>query len=291
MTKRPTVEASLRSRWLGHRLRELREDRGFVLKHIAEAMDVSFGDIKTAEHGLKLFNVSQVGRLLELYGIHDRYERDRLLSLARDAWRLHRWENHADVPPLSPSELDCLWLESNAQEIRCHSPGRVPDLLQLPDYAEAVVRRSASEPVFEPYVAWWRWAAGERQRALYDVPTLAAFRFVVAEAVLHRPVDDPDLTGRQLERMNQLAQLPHVTLQVLPASARYTPGHDSRFTVYELHPPYPMIATSHELGGPVMHEERHAELYDNAFGELSRLALDAATSAEVIAEAATQSAK
>ncbi|BCB84450.1 DUF5753 domain-containing protein [Phytohabitans suffuscus] len=278
-----TVEPSLRSRWLGRQLRALREDHGFTLRHVAELAGLRLAEVKAAELGTHLLEVSQVEALMELYLVRDQYARYRLVNLARIARHLRRWEGSADAPPLSKEMLDCLWLEARAVHIRCFSATLLPDLLQLPAYAEAVAEQAGGAAV-----SWWGWACTERQRALYG-PPLTSLRVVVAEAALLRPPGRSSaVVCDQLQHLADAARLPHLTLQVLPTAAPYVPGMDGSFTIYEPVPPQPRVAVVHGLNGIFIHEEC-AELYADVFDQLSQAALDPEASAELIAGAAERS--
>lgn len=283
-----TVEPSLRSRWLGRWLRVLREDRGFTLRHVAELADLRLAEIKAAELGTHLLEVSQVEALLGVYGVCDQYERYRLVNLARIARHLRRWEGPVEAPPLSHEVLDCLWLESHAVHIRCFSATLVPDLLQLPEYAEEVARQASGTAVSPAHAPWWGWACAERQQALYG-PPLTTFRVVVAEAALHRPPGSSSaVVCDQLHHLVDALRLPQLMLQVLPTTAPYLPGTDGSFTVFEPVPPHPRVAVVHALTGPLINEER-VELYADVFEQLSKAALDPAASADLIAKAAERS--
>ncbi|MDQ7903076.1 DUF5753 domain-containing protein [Phytohabitans sp. ZYX-F-186] len=291
MTTLRTAEPSLRSRWLGRHLRASREDHGFTLRYVERTLGVPYAEIKAAEQGAHLLQVSQVAAVLELYGVCDKEERDLLLELARDVRHLHRWENHVDAPLLTPAMLDFLWLESQARFIRCYSATLVPDLLQLPDYAEAVAQQRIGPTAFPREAAWWGWACEERQRVLSGSPQ-ATIRAVVAEAALHRPPGRvAGVLRRQLHLLAERSTWPHISLQVLPASASYLPGMDTSFAVFDLGQPRGSVATVHGLTDPTIHEERCAAQYGQAFEQLSQAALDSAASAAVIAEAAERSPK
>jgi hypothetical protein len=267
---------------LGRQLRELRESRGFSLRHAERVTGVPFGEIKAAEYGTHVLQTGQVGALLELYGVGDKEERELLLELARDVRYLRRWKNRADAPPLSAAVLDYLWLESRARHIRSYSATLVPYLLQLPEYAEAVAKQSNGP------AAWWGWACIERQRVLDCPPqTLHA---VVAEAALCRPPGrSPAVLRRQLHHLAEVTNMSNVTVQVLPTTVPYLPGMDGSFAAFELMPPYGPAAAVHDLTDPVIHEQGRAERYADVFEQLSKAALDEAASADLIAEAAKRS--
>ncbi|GAA4472950.1 helix-turn-helix domain-containing protein [Phytohabitans houttuyneae] len=277
-----TTEPSLRSCWLGRQLRELRLGSGVSLRYAEGVTGVPWGQIKAAEQGTHVLQVGRVGALLALYGVGDSATRELLLELARDVRCLHRWEFRADAPPLTEAVLDYLWLESHARHIRSYDPTVVPDLLQLPEYAEAVAQQSTSP------VAWQGWACTERQQMLDGPPQM--LHTVVAEAALRRPPGrSAAVLRQQLYHLTELTAMPNITVQVLPASVPPLPGVDGSFASFDLGPPYGLVAAVHDLADPVIHELEGAERYAGVFEQLSVAALDEATSAALITEAAKRS--
>jgi transcriptional regulator with XRE-family HTH domain len=285
-----TTEPSIRSRWLGRRLRELREDRGFTLRHAERTVGLRFAEIKAAELGVHLLQLSQIAALLELYGVYVQEERDLLLELARDVRHLDRWEDHIDAPPLSPTMLDFLWLESRARTIRCYSPTLVPDLLQIPDYAEAVARQNSNTAAFPREAVWWGRACKERQQILDGAPP-GTLHAVIAEVALYRPPGrSPGVLVRQLHHLAHSTLL-HVSIQVLPSTAPYLPGMGGSITVFDLVQPRGLIAAVHSLNDPVIYQEWHAAQHGQALERLSRAALTPEASAQLIAEVAERLSK
>jgi transcriptional regulator with XRE-family HTH domain len=277
-----TLEPSLRSRWFGRQMRTLREDHGFTLRYAERVTGIKFAALKAVEQGLHHIQVSQVVALLELYGVADKQDCDWLLELARDVRHLQRWEDHTDAPPLSPTMLDLLWLESHARQIRCYSTTLIPPLLQVSEYAEA----AASTATSGRHASWWGWACTERQRVL-DGPPQAELHAVVAETALARPPSRrSQALHRQLRHLAESARLPHITVQVLPSAAPYSPGAGGSFQVFELVAPCGPVAAVHGLVAPMIHEEQHAYQYIQVFEQLSATALDLETSVALITEAA-----
>jgi hypothetical protein len=66
------------------------------------------------------------------------------------------------------------------------------------------------------------------QRA--DAPLLF---FIMDEAVVRRIVGGKDVMRRQLQRMIDVADMPSVTIEVVPFSAGLLPGLQSQFLIYE----------------------------------------------------------
>jgi transcriptional regulator with XRE-family HTH domain len=260
--------SSLRSRWLGGRLRGLREDRGLTLKYVANFMGVEFADLAAHEHGRQVFVFDKVAALLDLYGVYDRVERDHLLGLARQVFRLPRWQDDFAGPELDVSMLDFLWLESVAQRIRSYGPVLVPPLLRTSEYVEAVVRREVKD-VSDEHVGWWVRANRDRQQAL-DNGRVTSVRAVLDESVLRRPVGGPASTlPGQLEHLAKLGRSDRVQVRVLPPEAGYVPWIDGWFTVFELPEPYPQrIATTGHHRSVAIHEGPAAEQYADMFDQL-----------------------
>src|SRR5262249_13326062 len=93
----------------------------------------------------------------------------------------------------------------------------VPGLLQTESYARAIVNLAhygSDEDEVEKRVS----LRMHRQRLLHrrNPPKLWA---VIDEAALRRPIDGVATMRRQLEHLIEIAELPHVTIEILPFSA------------------------------------------------------------------------
>jgi len=267
-SRRDADVSSLRSRWLGGRLRGLREDRGLTLKYVANFLGVEFAELAGHEHGRQVFVFDKVAALLDLYGVYDRVERDHLLGLARQVFRLPRWQDDFAGPDIDVSMLDFLWLESVAQRVYCYGPVLVPPLLRTSGYVEAVVRRDVKD-VSDAQVDWWVRAFRDRQQAL-DNGRVTSVQAVLTESVLKRPVGGPASTlPGQLEYLAKLGGSDRIQVRVLPAEAGYVPWTDGWFTVFELPDPYPgPVACTGHVRGVAIHEGPVAEQYAGTFDQL-----------------------
>jgi transcriptional regulator with XRE-family HTH domain len=286
-SRRDRDESSLRSRWLGGRLRELREDRGLTLKYVANVVGVGFADLAAHEHGRQVFVFDKVAALLDVYGVYDRLERDHLLGLARQVFRLPRWQDDFAGPDLDVSMLDYLWLESVAQRICCYGPVLMPELLRTPEYVEAVVRREVKD-VSDTQVGWWVQTYRDRQQAV-DNSRIAGVRAVIAESVLRRPVGGAARTlPGQLEHLAKLRRRDRIQVRVLLDEAGYVPRADGWFTVFELPEPYPpRVACTGHVRDVAIHEGAVAEGYADMFDRLWDAAATQSESAALTARVAS----
>src|SRR4051812_49495226 len=84
---------------LGSHLRRLRERTGVSRTDAGWAIRASESKISRLELGRVGFKERDVADLLTLYGVDDAEERDRLLTLARDANNPGWWHRFGDVLP------------------------------------------------------------------------------------------------------------------------------------------------------------------------------------------------
>lgn len=281
-----TSSPSLRARWLGEQMRGLREERGLTLKYVARQLDVDFAVVARHERGGYVLDRDRAAGLLDVYEVHGR-ERERLLQLAQDAWRLPRWEADFDAPIRDPSFMDLLWLESRAQAVRCYSTTLVPTLLQTIGYGQAVTGWAEGPEPAAARVQRWMGLCRDRQQILTaDPPTgLCA---VLDESVLHRPVGRPGVWRGQLDHLAEVGDRRHVELRVLPTQAGYQPGADGSFVVFDLPAPCPPVACVEHLAGRLFLEAGQAGPFTDAFERLRAAALGPGESAALIAALAGQ---
>ncbi len=165
--------------------------------------------------------------LLKFYEVDDPDEVATIVNLARDANAPAWWQQFGDVlPQWFRAYVD---LESAATIIRVYEGNFMPELLQTEDYMRAMIAGSVSdgsEDELDQRVA----LRMMRQTLLTrtDGPWLWA---VVDEAALRRRVGGRKVMHAQLQRLVEVAELPSVTLQILPFSAGAHPAMASAFTI------------------------------------------------------------
>ncbi len=197
---------------LGAQLRRLREASNLTTAEAAEAIRATHSKISRLERGRTAARQRDVADLLTLYGVTDEAERGGLLILARQAGAQGWWQQYSDILPK--------WLElyiglgKAASIIRTYEVQFVHGLMQTEDYARAVILISnAHAPAAE--IDRRVSIRMERQRLLTQpgAPDLWA---VLDEAALRRAPDGPKVMRAQLEHLLQIADLPNVTIQVVP---------------------------------------------------------------------------
>jgi transcriptional regulator with XRE-family HTH domain len=285
-TVREQFVQSMRAQWLGARMRELREERGLTLKYIAAYLGVEFSTLARYERAEWPFRRDHVIALLDVYHIYDEAERQVLVTLAQEAWRVHQWEQDGAAGPASLTVVDHWWLQQRAEELHVYETMVIPPLLQTRDYAEAVIQAAAGTPP---------WPASkveslvrqrlDRQQVLDDKPPKRLELFL-EEHVLHKPVGGRAVLRAQLENLVRVAEdRPHVKVRLMPP-AGWHPGVYGAFTRCVMQRPYPSVVLLEHLSGRLALEAHAAAEYAKALDRIREVALDPFESINRITKAA-----
>ena len=200
---------------LGAHLRRMREATGISREDAGWEIRSSESKISRMELGRVGFKERDVADLLNLYGLDDAEERERLLALAKDANNPGWWHRYGDVLPSWFQSY--LGLEAAAERIRTYETQFVPGLLQTVDYARAVVR--IGHVTLKPEEIERRVELRMDRQRIITRPRPVRLWAVLDEAVLRRPVGGPKVLRGQIEALIELSERQNITLQVIPFSA------------------------------------------------------------------------
>jgi transcriptional regulator with XRE-family HTH domain len=196
---------------LGGQLRRLREAAGISPERAGYEIRASRSKMSRLENGRVSFKDRDVADLLTLYGVTDDKQREQMLALARNASSQGWWSKYDDV--MADWFETYVGLEQATTLIRSYELQFVPGLFQTEEYARAVTvlgHRSASGAEIERRVS----LRMKRQQLLAGPePRIWA---VIDESALRRPLGGSDVMRAQLQRLIEVAELPQVTLQIMP---------------------------------------------------------------------------
>ena len=206
----PTVQRLV----LGGHLRRLREEARMTTERAALSIRGSHSKISRMEHGRVGFKERDIADLLTLYGVGPGDEREALLGLAREANTPGWWQGYSDILPHWVEPY--FGLEAAASAIREYELQFVPGLLQIPEYAQAVIRLGNAPS--EDEVGRRAEARMSRQEILHreNPPKVWA---VLDEGALRRVIGGREVMRAQLRYLIEMCDHPAVTLQILPFSA------------------------------------------------------------------------
>ena len=264
----PTVRRIL----LGSQLRRLREAKGISREEAGYTIRASDSKISRLELGRVGFKERDVADLLTLYGVTAEADRDLLLALVREANTAGWWHDYNQVLPAWFETY--VGLEEAASLIRTYEVQFVPGLLQSSDYARAVTRTGhggAAPDEIEQRVA----LRMTRQERL-SKPGAPQLWAVIDEAALRRPIGGAKVMRGQLEHLLEMAEMPSVTVQVMPFEHGGHAAEGGAFTILR----YP----ESDLPDVVYVEQLTSALYldkrsdvDVYMEAMERLAVQAAT--------------
>jgi transcriptional regulator with XRE-family HTH domain len=212
---------------LGTQLRQLREAKGISREDAGYTIRASGSKISRMELGRVGFKPRDVADLLTLYGVLGVDERRALLTLAEEANQPGWWHRFGDVLPTWFQAY--VGLEAAAALIRTYEVQFVPGLLQIPDYARAVVTLGRTR--MPPDEIERRVDLRTTRQQVLSRPRPVRLWAVVDEAALRRPIGGKEVMRAQLDHLMTMAKSPSVTLQVIPFGSGGHAGAGGSFTI------------------------------------------------------------
>ncbi|MFD7511286.1 helix-turn-helix domain-containing protein [Streptomyces sp. NPDC059853] len=204
-------------RKLGGELMRLRVASGKSRPDAAKVLSAHQTKLVKMESGWVPMRDPDIRALCDLYGLTDQSEVEELLALAKldrerrkakGWWRFVSGEN-----PL----WEYIAMEDAATRIRTWELSFIPGLFQTAEYTRALVigHGDWEDPAeVEPIVE----VRQKRQQRIHGENPLELY-VLVWEAALRQLVGGPEVMRRQLAHVMEVAELPHIRLQVLPFRA------------------------------------------------------------------------
>jgi transcriptional regulator with XRE-family HTH domain len=209
MTGGTRTDPGIRRHVLGGELRRLRLASGLRLEDVVLHLGVAPSTLSRIETGRAPTRTAFLSMMLDLYGVDDADRRRELADLAREGQRRGWWADYRDLlPPGAGHYLD---LETAAQQICSYSAHAVPDLVQTPDYAAAVVRATRRD-LGKDGVG--RLARLHARRLDLISAADAQVRLIMDESALSRLVGTAAVMAAQLRHLLTVTSDPAVTVQV-----------------------------------------------------------------------------
>ena len=206
----------VRRRRLAAELRRLRERADLTGEFVADRMGWSASKVSRIENAHTSPRPAEIQKLLMLYGIEGSYA-DELMALAQEAKRKGWWKAYSDALPDPHTRF--IGLEAEATATSIWSPEVVSGLLQAQDYAREVIRTAngtAPPGEIERRVE----ARMVRQKLLRRDPPFE-LTAVIDESVLMRRIGNDQIMARQIDRLLEVSEYPHLSLRILPLAGTH----------------------------------------------------------------------
>ncbi|WP_116043048.1 helix-turn-helix domain-containing protein [Amycolatopsis palatopharyngis] len=267
---------TFRRRYLGRLLRGLRDEARMSTDEVCRRLEFSPARLSRIENGRTATDVLVVKAMLDLYGLPVNdwapYE-----QLAREAKKKGWWQE------FGVEARGYVSLEAAASTLCHYELGDIPGLLQTEAHArtlfEKLSKRRGKHWIDDQIAV----RLIRQQRLRSDIDPLE-FAAIMDETVLWRPVGGPEVQREQMRHLLELAELPTVTLQVLPLSASPHVGLDGSFHVLGFaEKDEPDLAyVEHVFGSLQIEKEAEVRACKLAFERLRTEALTPDGSAELV---------
>jgi transcriptional regulator with XRE-family HTH domain len=266
----------IRRRVLAKALVRHREAAGLKLDDVVQGLDFSKSKMSRIENAASSVSIVDTRALAGLYGV-DEAEFARLELMARVAKQRGWW--HVYGNSLVEWFTDFVVLESEAVGIDTFEIDLIPGLFQTPAYARWIMRAyapDARDEIIEQRVE----LRLIRQRRVEN-GSFAVWA-VLDEASLRRLVGGTEVFMEQLRRLVEVAELPNVTLQVIPFDKGAHIAAGTAFSVLKF-ADYPAVVYIDDLTGGVYADDKSdVERYMLVMDHLRATAVDPADSIALV---------
>jgi transcriptional regulator with XRE-family HTH domain len=200
----------------GAEVRRAREAAGMTLSEL--------GDMVPADK-------STVSRIEGGFTTPDRHFADVCASAFGNPWFVRFWDDSQTwgtaLFPLSLREFAAY--EAEAVTLWACEHSLVPGLLQVEDYARAVLERDPDRP---PEAAAERAAARIARQSVLERDRPPKFWVLMDEQVLSREIGGPKVMADQMARLAEMARWPNITIQLLSRNGAHV-GLSGGFVIAE----------------------------------------------------------
>ena len=247
----------------------MRKQRGWTQEELAARMLVSTSTIANIESGYRAPTPAQAAQADEVFGTPGTFQRHER--------RMRGIPFSAGFRPFQPHE-------AAARLIKTFQHSLVPGLFQTRAYAQAILEvnpETTAEDVKERVDGRM-----DRQAILFrEDPPPPRVHAILDEQVLHRNVGGPAVMAGQMEHLADLAILPRISIQVIPAGRPHA-GLLGAFVVAETDQALAIVYLDSALDGQVVESAAKAEAMDVVFRALQMEALTGSASLSRMKEAA-----
>jgi transcriptional regulator with XRE-family HTH domain len=172
--------------------------------------------------------------------------------------------------------------EPDAANIRMFEPLVIPGLLQIEEYARALLATDQSPDQLEQAVA----ARMERQKILHrKEPTPPRLWIVIDEGVLRRQVGGVEVMRKQITHLLTMAERHDVTIQVVPSSVGEYIGLEGGFSILSFEDGADIAYAGASGGGHMIEQQKDVTRTITRFELIRSHALNVDESTRLIREA------
>jgi transcriptional regulator with XRE-family HTH domain len=263
---------------LGKSLRASREAMGISLKTAAQSISVSVPTMSRMETGQRRCKDGDLEHLMDLYLITNDRQRQSLRELDASANRRPWWQDWTDVAGKHLQTL--VSFEEMAQRIRTYEPQFLPGLLQIEDYARAVIRLGLPEAPDEEVERRVALRLQRGKRFADSAPQKLIC--VIDETTLLRPYGSAEIMWRQVEHLLSLTENPRYIMRIAELGKLDVPAGFGPTTIFDFEERRltDIVYSEYFEGAFILQEEQQVDMRKKAFDRLLGASLSHARSAQ-----------
>ncbi|MFE9996340.1 helix-turn-helix domain-containing protein [Streptomyces avermitilis] len=278
----PSPLPTARRRRLGVELRRLRERADLSATQAAALVGATQSRVSNIEAGRYGVSADRVRTLARHYDCADEPLVDALAAMTgerRRGW----WEEYRDI--LSPRMLDLTEVEHHATALRVAHVINIPGLLQTTDHARVLF--SHAVPPLKPHEIEHRVSHRIKRQEILHRELPPPYTAIIHEAALRMRFGDRVTVRAQLQRLNEVSELDHVTITVVTFDSG--PFHTSGQGVDYLQGPVRQLDTVQldtDHGAELIDSPAQLDRYRLILDRVEQAALSPAKSRDFIAQLA-----
>jgi transcriptional regulator with XRE-family HTH domain len=276
MTKK---HGTARVRGLAAELKDLRANAGLNTREAAKRVGMSPATLNRMELGNREITPEDMASLLVVYGVTG-VERERLLSMAREASLPGWWETMGDR--ISDELPALISFESEATRIVDVTLVRIPGLMQTPDYIREIM--TSAGVVGSKMEAMVATRLG--RQAVLTRPAPPHYLTIIDEAALRRPLGGPKVMAEQIRQVISLTGRPNIDVHVIPFERGAHTGLDGTYTTFYFTKADTLVYLEHKGVSLFLDEPDDVLPFHEATATLVETALNSPDSVDFLAQVA-----
>ncbi|MEU5811545.1 helix-turn-helix transcriptional regulator [Streptomyces sp. NPDC047718] len=282
MTQKSELPPIARRR-VGGQLRLWRERAGFKPGDGARHVDWPQPKLSRVERGVYRITAEEIDHLYGKYGVDDEAALAEVKRVADEPKNVGWWKPFEGR--VSQAYIDFIALEAEATTIRVQNPVVVPGPAQSPGYVREIITRSPQE-LTDQRAEMLISIRMARQGVLSRTGEPVKLHILVPESSLHARFESGPSTMRdQIRKLIDTADMPNVTLQVVPLTAHPTYGSSGAMSILTFrHPWAPVASIDNPMGGTQTEDPEQVRYLEIEFDHIASAALPVDKSRDLLNE-------
>jgi transcriptional regulator with XRE-family HTH domain len=207
----------MRKRLVGSRLRRLREAAEMSIEEVAKELGVNKSVIYRQETGTTATSIADARAYIDMYGIENEDEAERLVHLARSCRGRGWWFAYGETA--GDEHVDLADIEDLSSEFRIVNLNGFHSLLETEEFARASLESSKSLLEEEGVNLEDILSLRRKRRAILDRERPPKLWAIISESALRLEFPDKEVMVEQIRHLVELSNRSNITIQLMPLAS------------------------------------------------------------------------